>query len=417
MSEQYLSLSKLFHANKSNSRFNDHSDLVNGRLSMDSSFRTGITTDLGELFVSTPREMTRRIEHILIQERYISVVWDSFPPVMKTSYIDDFISESLFASNEMEGVRSTRKETQEAVKAARHGTSKEGGLKKFQEFASLYMSLTGEKAKLPESVEDIRTIYDKVALDGIDPVDAPDGDLFRTKDVEVIGPHGEKIHSGISGEPAITALLTKMLDLVESNRMPGLFSAIVAHFLFEYVHPFYDGNGRTGRYLLSLNLKKELSLPTVLTLTEEIADQKEDYYKAFMDAEDPLNSGELTSFVLTILRYIAKAQERIRTKLGESAERMENIQYLRDKISEEKNLPLVAAKALYGLMQEDMFGRDGVAGLESLSEYIEMSKQTTRKYMAQLEKLDLVAVKGKRPLKFACSQSLVDRMYLEGARE
>ena len=107
-----------------------------------------------------------------------------------------------------------------------------------------------------------------------------------------------------------------MMDLARSDTIPFLQRAIASHFLFEYIHPFYDGNGRTGRYLLALYLSNDLTLPTVLSLSRTIAENKNEYYKAFTEAEDKLNSGELTFFVYTILGLIERAQESLIEELG-----------------------------------------------------------------------------------------------------
>ena len=83
---------------------------------------------------------------------------------------------------------------------------------------------------------------------------------------------------------------------------------LASHYLFEYAHPFYDGNRRTGRYLLSLFLSEPLSKPTVLSLSRTIAENRSDYYAAFRTVDNPLNKGELTFFVYALLDLVRKAQ-------------------------------------------------------------------------------------------------------------
>jgi len=294
MDTKYRTLARLFHADRSSDAYKNHDRLAAQRLAADSTFATGITTPLGELFVATPRRITMLTQRILLAERRVASMWEAMPGVMKWSYITHAISEELFATNEMEGVRSTRKETEAAVAAARQASEDgDAGKARFGEFAKLYLNLTDRDAQLPKTLEDIRAIYDKVALDEIPNDDKPDGELFRKDDVEVQGPHGVSIHSGVSGETRIAALLAQMVDLAGSDRMPFLQRAIVSHFLFEYIHSFYDGNGRTGRYLLALYLNRDLTIPTVLSLSRIIAENKNEYYKAFTEAEDKLNRGEL----------------------------------------------------------------------------------------------------------------------------
>ena len=206
---KYRSLARSFHTDRSNDAFNNHAKLARQRLEADSTFRTGVVTPLGELFAAIPRETSMLTEKILLAERRVSRLWNQIPGVMRWDYIRHSISEELFATNEMEGVRSTRKETQEAVEAA-DKARKDGDDPKarFSEFAKLYLNLTDKDSALPAGIADIRDIYDKVVLDEINESDKPDGELFRKGDVEIQGPHGLAIHNGVKGEGNIGALLT-----------------------------------------------------------------------------------------------------------------------------------------------------------------------------------------------------------------
>jgi Fic family protein len=67
--------------------------------------------------------------------------------------------------------------------------------------------------------------------------------------------------------------------LKTKNNFDPLLKMIIAHYQFEAIHPFTDGNGRTGRILNLLYLidQKLLSHP-VLYLSKYIINHKEDYY-------------------------------------------------------------------------------------------------------------------------------------------
>ena len=81
-------------------------------------------------------------------------------------------------------------------------------------------------------------------------------------------------------------IVALMGDLERFVNEPGLFSAdplvkmALIHHQFETIHPFYDGNGRTGRILIVLYLVKEglLDIP-VLYLSSHIVRTKADYYR------------------------------------------------------------------------------------------------------------------------------------------
>ncbi|MBW3087841.1 Fic family protein [Bifidobacterium sp. 82T24] len=407
MDMRYKSLARAFHADRTNDVFNNHAKLARQRLEADSTFRTGIVTPLGELFATTPRETSMLTEKILLAERRVSRLWNQIPGVMRWDYIRHSISEELFATNEMEGVRSTRKETREAVDAA-DKARKDGDVSKarFSEFAKLYLNLTDKDSALPVGIADIRDIYDKVVLDEIDEHDKPDGELFRKGDVEIQGPHGLAIHNGVKGEGNIGALLTSMIHLATSDEIPRLQSAIISHFLFEYVHPFYDGNGRTGRYLLALYLNHDLTMPTVLSLSRIIAENKNAYYKAFTEAEDKLNCGELTFFVNTILGFIHKAQNELIDELEVRVDQLDKGRTVCDRLEHKHGLSAKAVSILYGVIQEEMFDSTKSMTLNDAAYHIRLSKQSARKYIEELLEAGLVVQSGKRPLKIRASASL-----------
>ena len=416
MSMEYRTLARLFHADRSTDSYANHDRLARQRLEADSTFTTGIGTPLGELFIATPRCVCMLTQKVLLAERQVSAMWRSIPGVMRWNYIYHAISEELLATNEMEGVRSTRKETEAAVAAARQART-EGDMEKarFGEFAKLYLNLTNRDVELPKTLEDIRDIYDKIALDEIDDKNRPDGELFRKGDVEVQGPHGTVIHSGVSSEARISALLAQMMDLARSDTIPFLQRAIASHFLFEYIHPFYDGNGRTGRYLLALYLSNDLTLPTVLSLSRTIAENKNEYYKAFTEAEDKLNSGELTFFVYTILGLIERAQESLIEELGVKIDQLDKATVLRDELRREHALSTNATLLLYAVMQEELFDTTKSMTLEDAGGDLMLTKQTIRKYVDELAGASLIEFTGRRPLRFRASGAL--RTRIQAKRE
>ena len=411
MSMEYKTLARLFHADRSGDSYANHDRLAKQRLNDDSTFATGIGTPLGELFIATPRCMCMLTQKVLLAERRVSAMWKSIPGVMRWNYIHHAISEELLATNEMEGVRSTRKETEAAVAAARQAKT-DGDMEKarFGEFAKLYLNLTDHDVELPKTLEDIRDIYDKIALDEIEDKDRPDGELFRKGDVEVQGPHGMVIHSGVSGEARISALLAQMIDLARSDTIPFLQRAIASHFLFEYIHPFYDGNGRTGRYLLALYLSHDLTLPTVLSLSKTIAENKNEYYKAFTEAEDKLNCGELTFFVYTILGFIERAQKSLIEELGIKIDQLGKAIDLRDELRNEHAMSKNATLLLYAIMQEELFDTTKSMTLEDAETDLRLTKQTVRKYVDELASAGLIEFVGRRPIKFRASEALRVRM-------
>lgn len=402
--QAYETLARRFHMDTSNDAFKNLDHLAAQRREAESTYHTGVITPAGELFVAMPHQLTQALTEVLLAERRVSRLWDSVPGVMQWNYVIDSISGELYATNRMEGVRSTRKEVSRAVTAAARKDS--GKRTRFSEFAHLYLGLRDDTSKAPRTLEDIRSIYDKVVLGEVSEEDRPDGALFRAKGVDVLGPGGRRVHEGVNGEAQISALLTRMMLLVSDGGLPPVLAAVVSHFLFEYIHPFYDGNGRTGRYLLALYLKEDLTLPTVLSLSRTIAENKSAYYKAFKVVEDPLDRGELTPFVLTMLDLISKAQKNLEDELAGRVGLLKKAGDLSTRLAHDNDLPKTASDLLYFVVQEEVFDTVKAVTLPSAADELRISRQTTRKYLGLLQNKDLVRIIPGRPLRVVASDFL-----------
>ncbi len=81
--------------------------------------------------------------------------------------------------------------------------------------------------------------------------------------------------------------LEKYINIPETQDIDPLIKMAIIHFQFESIHPFYDGNGRTGRIinLLYLILQKLLDTP-ILYLSNYIIKNKVDYYKLLQQVRD-----------------------------------------------------------------------------------------------------------------------------------
>ena len=160
--------------------------------------------------------------------------------------------------------------------------------------------------------------------------------------------------------------------------------------MFEYIHPFYDGNGRTGRYLLALYLSEPLSALTSLSLSREIAENRSPYYKAFQDAEAPMNHGELTPFVIQMLEYVSSAQDRLIADLGEKSQRLGECHDLLGRAGSDLALTERESELLYLLVQHDLFAAFPAIQLDEATAYMRMGRQSTRKYLGSLVEKGLV---------------------------
>ena len=84
-----------------------------------------------------------------------------------------------------------------------------------------------------------------------DPSHAPNGQFFRTGPVSVLDAAQRPIHHGVELESKIIELMNRALAILGDSNISVLVRVSVFHFMFAYIHPFYDGNGRTNRFISS----------------------------------------------------------------------------------------------------------------------------------------------------------------------
>ncbi|GGN19741.1 MULTISPECIES: protein adenylyltransferase Fic [Marinomonas] len=111
---------------------------------------------------------------------------------------------------------------------------------------------------------------------------------------------GEIVYTPPVGEDVIRGLLANWENFLhDENDIDPLIKMAVSHYQFEAIHPFYDGNGRTGRILNVLFLieQKLLSLP-ILYLSRYIVQNKQDYYRLLNQVTREQNWQDWLLFIL-----------------------------------------------------------------------------------------------------------------------
>jgi Fic family protein len=354
-----------------------------------------------------PRELTILNERVLRIERKVSGLWNELPGIARWACLRGLIVDEVFYTNELEGVHSTRRQVEQALQSAEYKESNKHA-RRFREFAKLYLALTDRNHVYPTNPADIRKIYDAVVAGELRIKDLPDGELFRADTVQVVSTR-KVVHTGVNPESKIIEMIERMLALVDSPEIPATYSAIISHFLFEYIHPFYDGNGRTGRYLLALYLSEPLSQTTVLSLSKIIAENKHKYYAAFETVEHPLNHAEITFFVIQMMQLIRLAQDSLIENLQTKQDRLNRaLSLLQSQLVEPYDLSQKAASILSLAMQSDLFAAFSGVTIKEIASYIELSVQSSRKYTLELEKLGLLKSISLKPLRFALTDKALN---------
>ncbi|GGH66619.1 cell division protein Fic [Rothia aerolata] len=388
----YKPLKTVFHMNDETSASTEEAQRRKYALTLD--FKVGSK----DLFYLPTATLSLLAEQILLQEQKIHVATLDLPSAASQSYLFNLLIDEISATNEIEAVRSTRQEIEEALLAEPTEN------KRFKELAKLYLAFSSGDISAPSTPQELRTRYDDLLGQEISSSDALDGALFRKNPVFIKDADGRQLHQGVTDETQIHRNLATMLQHVDDPQVPRLMAAMIAHFMLEYTHPFYDGNGRFGRYLLSVHLSEVLSRYTVLTLSKTINEQKKKYYKAFEDAENTLNRGEGTFFIQAMLELIFDAQDSL---LKELADKKRLLQSLKSRLEIWSYSHLQVSEdflKIFGILgQVELFGKPSGISINDLASEINKSWKTTRKRVEQLENEGLVKHTSDRPLRVALS--------------
>lgn len=117
----------------------------------------------------------------------------------------------------------------------------------------------------------------------------------------------------------IERLMSQWVDFVHADdKLDPLLRMAIAHHQFESIHPFYDGNGRTGRILNLLMLQREglLDLP-VLYLSRYITSTKSQYYQLLQSTRETHNWVDWCVYMVRGVAKTAKSEIRLIKKLRE----------------------------------------------------------------------------------------------------
>ena len=356
------------------------------------------------------------LEHTLLQEKIvknsnkINYISNRLPTIAIKEIIMKILSNELYKTNKIEGIETVKSEIHSSLKDDRISNKKsnklDGIIKKYKDI----MENNFEDTEHIDSLSSFRKIYDEMFEDFEKSGNYKlDGKYFRKDTVKIINGLGNIIHIGVNGEEAIEKNIESLIEFMNRKDITFLLKASIVHFFFEYIHPFYDGNGRFGRYLLSLYLARKLDNLTAFSVSYSISRNLDDYYKSFVEVEDVTNYGEITFFVENILKTIKNGQEMIIELLNDSVMRfkhsMEILDELTKELSEKENIIL----QIY--LQNYLFNDfEELTNVELTSIIGDLTQQTINKYTQELEKKGYLVKIKQRPLTYALSEKITEKI-------
>lgn len=347
-----------------------------------------------ELFCNPVEEVRILNERILNNSIEIRELSNTIPGIAKDAILKKVLISEIQSTNDIEGVKSSRKEIRTAMRL------EEGKNSRLSKIVKMYLKLFESEFQRIDSPEDVRKVYDDF-FGGSDTLEHDvDGELFR-RDSVFVSKGMKKVHSGIYGEQNIIAKIRKMIDFMNREDVPFLMKACISHFILEYIHPFYDGNGRLGRFFLSSYLKKKLDIFSAICVSYEINLMKKKYNKLFQEVSAPKNYGEVTHFVLGLMEIIEQGQCAIKDLLRSS---LQKIRYLDRQIKTYEDLDTVRRQILYYYMQ--IYAFDEAEEIEdkmiisfyNASGEKKLSNRKFREIIADMEEKDYLVQVKQRPI-------------------
>ena len=362
------------------------------------------------LFYVNLLELSLLQEKILQNSNKISYISNKLPAIAIKEIIMKILSNELYKTNKIEGIETVKSEIHSSLKDDRTSNKKsnklDGIIKKYKDI----MENNFEDTEHIDNLSSFRKIYDEMFEDFEKSGNYKlDGKYFRKNTVKIINGLGNTIHIGVNGEEAIEKNIEDLIQFMNRKDIPFLIKASISHFFFEYIHPFYDGNGRFGRYLLSLYLAKKLDILTAFSVSYSISKNLDDYYKSFVEVEDVNNYGEITFFVENILKTIKNGQEMIIELLNDSVMRfshsIEILNELTKGLSEKENIIL----QIY--LQNYLFNDfEELTNVELTAIIGDLTQQTINKYTQELEKKGYLVKIKQRPLTYSLSEKITEKI-------
>lgn len=217
-----------------------------------------------------------------------------------------FVAREAVLSSRIEGTQATLGE----LLAAEAGAVVDRSPEELREVANYVVALEHGLDALPESALSVRLLQETHGklMTGVRGGHAQPGTIRNVQNW--IGIPGSTPHMAVYVPPPpsdLEELLVSLEGFLAQTALPPLVQIALAHYQFEAIHPFLDGNGRVGRLLIMLFLLKRGILPApLLYLSAFFEATRSDYYDRLRAV---FESGDWESWILYFVNGVARQSE------------------------------------------------------------------------------------------------------------
>lgn len=252
-----------------------------------------------------------------------------------TLFLDTIYLQEAKASSEVENIITTNDELYKSIVANRkieNPATKE--VLSYKEALWLGLEQLGKKP----------FITTNLSIKIVQCIKQNNASIRNTPGTKLSNTKGEVIYTPPGGEAVIRKKLANWEKFINEDKgIDPLIKMALMHYQFEAIHPFSDGNGRTGRILLLLYLKLSglLNIPAIY-LSEYIIKSKTEYYRRLRGVTE---NNEWESYILYMLDMIEITSIK-------GSERLNKITTAMEKTADEikKTLPKIYSKDLIEIL-------------------------------------------------------------------
>ena len=376
----YVLLSHLFHKDK-----NEYTALYEKRISSESTYILPIKIGNNKAFYCLCPEIHNISLRIMQLNNNVAAIKRTLPPMALFQFTKKCLIDEIKLTNDIEGVYSTRKELVSVL----NEIDKKGKKKRFYGLLNKY-NMLGSDSEFPlNTSNDIREIYDDLVLKEVAedyPDNVPDGEIFRKDMADVTTPAQKVIHHGAYPETKIIQLMEQALNILNQKEIPILIRISIFHYLFGYIHPFYDGNGRASRFISSYLLSREFEFLIGFRLSYTIKAHIKDYYDAFKECNSDNNLGDLTPFIIMFLNVILESFENLYDALEKRSNQLSKYNAI---LVNATNMSEDLKAFAFVLIQAALFSDEGFTK-KQLEIELDISPSTIDKRLAKLRAMDML---------------------------
>lgn len=348
-----------------------------------------------ELFFLPIKNVLVLQDEIIQNSKDILNLSSELPEVALNYCVKEIMVNEIIRSNAIEGVHITKKDVYESMDSTKKY--------RFSGIVKKYKQIMENKIEKINSAEEIRKIYDEIFSEEVmtNSGNELDGKLFRKGLVYVKDSSMKNVHLGDSTEELILEHIENLIEFMNKKDINFLLKACITHYYFEYIHPFYDGNGRFGRLIFSMYLARKLDVFTGLSLSYAIFSEKTKYSKLFLNTSSSKNFGEITFFLVGMLELIKKGQESIKEMLENKIEKLNFSEDYLDNL----DLSDLEKNIMFVYIQNHIFSNYNLEDKE-LCEIMNMSRPTLKNNIEKLVKKEYLTKISKKPITHVISDKL-----------